>query len=107
MDANNGTGRDENQGVASRHFCAPAENHQEGDRGGKIRAVLAAHTGTPTIPQIYIGGEHVGGCTELFDANGDGSMRRKLEEIGIELKASAELDAYSLLPSWLHPRNGS
>jgi cysteine synthase A len=31
--------------------------YQEGDRGGKIRAVLAAQTGAVTIPQIFIGGD--------------------------------------------------
>ena len=47
--------------------------YQADDRGGKIRAVLAERTGSPTIPQIYIGGQHIGGCTELFDAMRDGS----------------------------------
>src|SRR5690606_32767998 len=41
--------------------------YQEGDRGGKIRAVLAARLGVNTIPRIFVGGEHIGGCTELFD----------------------------------------
>ena len=28
--------------------------------------------GAPTIPQIFVGGAHVGGCTEMFDAFNDG-----------------------------------
>jgi cysteine synthase A len=78
--------------------------YQEGDRGGKIRAVLAEQTGAVTIPQIFIGGEHVGGCTELLDAHGDGTMLQRLNAIGVEYRESAEIDAYSLLPGWLHPR---
>jgi cysteine synthase A len=78
--------------------------YQEGDRGGKIRAALAQRTGAVTIPQIFIGGEHVGGCTELFDIYGDGTMLRKLDEIGVDYQASVEVDAYGLLPRWLHPR---
>jgi cysteine synthase A len=81
--------------------------YQEGDRGGKIRAVLAERTGAVTIPQIFVSGEHVGGCTELFDAYGDGTMLRRLDEIGVDYRTSVEVDAYGLLPKWLHPRKAS
>jgi cysteine synthase A len=81
--------------------------YQQGDRGGKIRAVLAERTGAATIPQIFVGGEHVGGCTELFDAYGDGTLLRKLDEIGVGYRQSAAIDAYGLLPRWLHPRKAS
>ncbi|MDH5311250.1 MAG: cysteine synthase A, partial [Gammaproteobacteria bacterium] len=47
---------------------------QEGDIGVKIRDVLKDRTGAPTIPQIFIGGAHVGGCMDLFDAMRDGRM---------------------------------
>jgi len=78
--------------------------YQKDDRGGKIRAVLAERTGAATIPQIFVGGEHVGGCTDLFDAHGDGSLLRKLDEIGVRYRKSVSIDAYGLLPGWLHPR---
>jgi cysteine synthase A len=81
--------------------------YQSNDRGGKIRAVLAERTGAQTIPQIFIGGELVGGCTELFDAYRDGSMRERLAESGVEFDASVDIDPYSLLPSWLHPRKSA
>jgi cysteine synthase A len=80
---------------------------QEDDRGGRIRAVLAERTGATTIPQIFIGGEHVGGCTDLFDAHCDGSILQRLDAIGVEYRKSVEIDAYSLLPGWLHPRKAS
>jgi len=32
----------------------------------KGRAELQAQTGRRTVPQIYIGGTHVGGCAELY-----------------------------------------
>lgn len=78
--------------------------HQAGDRGGKIRAVLAQRTGARTIPQIYVGGVHVGGCTDLFDAWRNGSLRRRLDERGIRYDKSADVDPYTLLPKWLQPR---
>ena len=82
-------------------------DYQKDDRGGKIRAVLAEQTGAVTIPQIFIGGEHVGGCTDLFDAHGDGTLSSRLDAIGVEYRKSVEIDAYDLLPGWLHPRKAS
>jgi cysteine synthase A len=77
---------------------------QPGDMGTKIRAVLKQRTGAPTIPQIYIGGTLVGGCTELFDAMRDGRMRKLLDGAGVEHDRGADIDPYDLLPKWLHPR---
>ncbi len=78
--------------------------YQEGDMGGKIRAVLLARTGQPTIPQIYIGGEHIGGATDLFDECREGTMVERLVEQGVSYDKSVNIDPYSLLPKWLHPR---
>jgi cysteine synthase A len=81
---------------------------QDGDLGGRIRQVLLARTGQPTIPQIYIGGEHVGGATELFDECGEGTMAERLVEAGVSYDASAEdVNAYDFLPRWLHPRQSA
>jgi cysteine synthase A len=66
--------------------------------------VLAEHTGAVTIPQVYVGGEHIGGCTDLFDRFGEGALQRKLDAIGVDWKRDVEVDAYTLLPGWLHPR---
>ncbi|MEJ1964612.1 MAG: cysteine synthase A [Gammaproteobacteria bacterium] len=78
--------------------------YQAGDRGGKIRAALGERTGAKTIPQIYIGGEHIGGCTELFDAWRNGSAQQRLSDHGVHYDASVKIDPYSLLPKWLQPR---
>jgi len=81
--------------------------YQAGDRGGKIRAVLAARTGSKTIPQIFIGGAHVGGATDLFDAWRSGAARDLLVKNGIAFNAGVDLDPYSLLPKWLQPRKSA
>jgi cysteine synthase A len=94
-------------GVAYRSVDLDSVEYQSGDLGGKIRAVLADRTGAKTIPQIFIGGEHIGGCTELFDAWRDGSIQRRLSGRGIEYDAGANVDPYTLLPKWLHPRKTS
>jgi cysteine synthase A len=78
--------------------------YQEGNRGGKIRAAIQEQTGLKTIPQIYIGGKHVGGATELFDAAKDGSMAELLKANKVAWTESENRDPYTFLPGWLHAR---
>ena len=82
-------------------------SYQQDDRGGKIRAVLAKRIGSPTIPQVFIAGQHVGGATELFDAMRDGSMQALLLANDISFDADPNLDPYTLLPRWLQPRKSA
>ena len=78
--------------------------YRNDDWGGKIRGVLLDRTGQPTIPQIFVGGKHVGGCTEAFDAFNDGSLERMLDDAEVAYEPVRRFDAYELLPTWLHPR---
>ena len=77
---------------------------QQDNLGGKIRKALEADTGLKTIPQIYIGGRHVGGATDLFDGMKDGSVKEMLEANNIAWNTNADQDPYSFLPKWLHKR---
>ncbi len=72
--------------------------------GGKIRAALNAKTGCKTIPQIFVGGKFIGGCTETFDAFKSGELQTLLEEHQVAFNSQVRLDPYSLLPGWLQPR---
>ncbi|WP_455221170.1 hypothetical protein [Kaarinaea lacus] len=56
------------------------------------------------MPQIYIGGEFIGGCTDLFDRCIDKSLQQLLDNYDIPYDKSVDIDPYKLLPSWLHPR---
>jgi cysteine synthase len=78
--------------------------YQEGDLGGKIRAVLKDRLDTPTIPQIFVGGEYIGGATETFDAINDGRFQALLKKYDVPSSGKSVEDAYSFLPKWLHPR---
>ena len=81
---------------------------QKDDLGTRIRPVLKELTGSPTIPQIWIAGTHVGGATDVFAALRDGRMRRLLAQAGIALGAGAdEIDPAQFLPKWLHPRQAA
>ncbi len=78
--------------------------YQADNRGGKIRAAIQERTGLKTIPQIYIGGKHVGGATELFDAAKDGTMEALLADNNVAWNSELDRDPYSFLPGWLHTR---
>jgi cysteine synthase A len=81
-----------------------AAEYRQNDRGGKIRNVLSQRTGSVTIPQIFIGNRHVGGCTETFDAFNDGRLQQLLAASGVHARQRGNADAYSFLPKWLQPR---
>ena len=91
-------------GVEYRSVDLDSAAYQEGNWGGRIRAALRERIGSPTIPQIFVGGEYVGGATETFDAFNAGDLQERLKNCGVEFDESLKVDAYSFLPKWLHPR---
>jgi cysteine synthase len=94
-------------GIAFHSVDLDSVAFQQDDLGTRTRAVLKARTGSPTIPQIYIGGTHVGGCTDLFDAMRSGRMQQLLDAAGVAYDAAVRVDPYELLPKWLHPRKSA
>ena len=80
---------------------------QQHDMGSRIRAVLKERTGAATIPQIWIGGTHLGGATDLFDAMRTGRMQKLLAEAGVPYDRDADIDPQVFLPKWLHPRQAA
>ncbi len=92
-------------GIEYRSIDLDSVEFQSGNRGGEIRAALQQRLGSPTIPQIFFGGEYLGGATETFDAFNDGSLQRLMEARGIEYDRAMRFDAYSFLPKmseWFH-----
>jgi len=78
--------------------------YQVDNKGGKIRRAIEQRTGLKTVPQIYIGGKHIGGASDLFDACNDGSLAKILEQNNVQWNRSVSLNPYTLLPGWLHKR---
>jgi cysteine synthase A len=78
--------------------------HQQDNRGGKIRAALSAHTGINTIPQIFVGGELIGGCSETLEACKSGQLQTLLKKSGVVFDAGVVTDPLSFLPGWRHPK---
>ena len=49
------------------------------DQGGEPRQeMLARSNGRSTVPQIFIGGQHVGGCDDLMDLDRAGKLDEML-----------------------------
>ena len=91
-------------GIPYRAVDLDSVAYQEDDFGGQVRAVLSDRLGVSTIPQIFIGGKHVGGATDTFEAYKSGELEKLLADCGIPIGDLGGKDPYELLPNWLHKR---
>jgi cysteine synthase A len=91
-------------GIPYQSIDLDSTEYQKDGRDGEVRAVLAERTGSPTIPQIFVGGEHVGGCTEVFDAYKEGRLQNMLTQSGVTFNNQVSVDPYTFMPAWLQPR---
>jgi cysteine synthase A len=66
-----------------------------------VRRAVGARAGATTIPQVFIGGELIGGNSDLFDAMKSGALQAKLRAAGVAFDADAKVDYAALLPKWL------
>jgi cysteine synthase A len=78
--------------------------YQQDELGARIRAAVSARTGFTTIPQIFVGGEFVGGATDVLKAWQEGRVQRLLAKNGVAYDTSVNVDPLSFLPGWLHAR---
>jgi len=79
-------------------------SYQQDDLGGKMFEVLKQRTGSVTLPQIFVGGNFEGGCTDVFDSLKSGELQTRLQKHGVNVNMSVNMDPYKLLPNWLFPR---
>ena len=55
----------------------------------EVREGIKAYTNWPTIPQLYVGGEFVGGCDIILEMFQSGELQSLLKEKGIPVSAEA------------------
>ena len=91
-------------GIAYRSVDLDSVEYQRDDRGGKIRAALSSRTGVVTIPQVFVGGELIGGASETLEAMKQGRLQQLLERSGVTYDRQAQTDPQSFLPGWLQRR---
>lgn len=52
-----------------------------------FRQGIKEYSDWPTIPQLYVGGEFVGGCDILTQMHQEGELKQVFEDAGIEVSA--------------------
>jgi cysteine synthase A len=91
-------------GIPFRSIDLDSVAYQQNNWGGRIRAALGARLGTPTIPQVFVGGQHIGGATDTLEAFDEGRLQPLLRRHKVGFDEHTSVRAQSLLPKWLHPR---
>lgn len=89
------------RGIPYRSIDLDSLAMQKDDWGGRVRRAVGARAGAPTIPQVFIGGELIGGNAEMFVAVKSGALQAKLRAAGVAFNADAKVDYDALLPKWL------
>jgi len=51
--------------------------------GGAVQAAMAAACGARTVPQVFVGGKHIGGCDKTHAALKSGELKAALSAAGI------------------------
>lgn len=58
------------------------ELDQMGPQGPQLQKVLERLTGQHTVPNVFIGGKHIGGCTDTVKLYRKGELEPLLSEAG-------------------------
>ena len=90
--------------IPHRVIALDSVEYQQDDRGGWIRAARGAKISVPTIPQVFVGGALVGGCTETMQACKDGQLQALLARAGVTYDETVHDDPFGFLPSWRQRR---
>lgn len=53
--------------------------------GTDVQAGIEELTGRRTVPQVFVGGRHVGGCDDTMAAFSSGELKSMLTEVGIAI----------------------
>lgn len=51
--------------------------------GSSVQDAIGQVTGRRTVPQVFIGGQHVGGCDDTLAAKSSGKLKALLEAAGV------------------------
>lgn len=52
--------------------------------GDQVQQAIQTITGRRTVPQVFIGGEHLGGCDDTIEAKDSGKLKTLLEQAGVQ-----------------------
>ncbi|KAK1601398.1 hypothetical protein QYE76_016513 [Lolium multiflorum] len=60
-----------------------------GAQGPQLQKVLERLTGQSTVPNVFIGGKHIGGCTDTVKLHRKGELATMLTELDIKVNNSS------------------
>ncbi|ONK63832.1 uncharacterized protein A4U43_C07F19400 [Asparagus officinalis] len=63
------------------------ELDQLGPQGHQLQKLLERLTGQFTVPNVFIGGKHIGGCTDTVRLHHKGELTTLLSELNIKTKS--------------------
>ncbi|KAK6256437.1 hypothetical protein SCA6_017742 [Theobroma cacao] len=72
-------------------YCVNAVKTASKSDGSEIQAALAEWTGLRTVPNVFIGGKHIGGCDVTTTLHEEGKLIPLLTEAGAVAKPSDSL----------------
>jgi glutaredoxin len=78
-------------GIAVADHDLLTEEFTADNRAARIRTALRERTGSRTLPQVFVSGQHVGGAEDLFEAFDSGRLTALLHAAGITLDEDATL----------------
>ena len=91
-------------GVPFRSVDLDSVAMQAGGLGGDIRKDLRDRTGETTIPQVFIGGIHVGGAVDVLARHDRGELEPLFHGAGVVPTGDGAIMARGYLPKWLASR---
>ncbi|KAK2076048.1 hypothetical protein QBZ16_001384 [Prototheca wickerhamii] len=53
--------------------------------GQQVQEALSGIVGRRTVPQVFVGGVHVGGCDDTMDAYDSGRLKQLLKDAGVTI----------------------
>ncbi|KAJ0970375.1 hypothetical protein J5N97_023269 [Dioscorea zingiberensis] len=66
------------------------ELDQLGSEGRELQDALETVTGQFTVPNVFIGGKHIGGCTDTLDLYHKGELTNLLGELNLSKESSEQ-----------------
>lgn len=86
--------------IPFRSIDVDSAEFRENDQGGDILRALFDHTKMRTVPQVFVGGELVGGATDTLLASGSGTLAERLAKLEEPIVPKSTKDPLDYLPAW-------
>jgi cysteine synthase len=91
-------------GIPFRMINLDSIDLRDGRVGDKMRWALRTKVSSATLPQVFLGGRHIGGASEALAAFEERRLDAALDRLGVHVTEGAMAGATQYLPKWIQPR---